>query len=238
MRKTHWLLRLSARTYAWLLRAYPAEYRRDYGEPMAAAFRDLCRATYRDCGAWGLLNVWLRVLADTAISSIHERGAEIMAALKKIFLTKFSSDTADRKFGMVFSVIGGLLIMPLVVHKMTLLGFNVEQMVIGIACASVVGMLLSFCGLAHAPRGKTLSWLTSLLQTKIGLRPANTKIRQYIFFGISLTVLIGGVFGIDALKLSEGGVLLALLGALAGSLVFLLCGLLLSPPLNTAQPAL
>jgi len=52
---------ISERVYQFLIRAYPAQFRREYEEPMAQHFRDQLRA------APGLLQctrLWLRTLAD------------------------------------------------------------------------------------------------------------------------------------------------------------------------------
>ena len=37
-------LRRFARAYAWLLRAYPAPFRAEFGDEMALVFSDCCRA--------------------------------------------------------------------------------------------------------------------------------------------------------------------------------------------------
>jgi hypothetical protein len=62
-------LRLSARAYAWLLRAYPVSFRAEFGGEMALVFSDCCRAAWR-CG--GPLGVWLllgRTLLDMLASA-------------------------------------------------------------------------------------------------------------------------------------------------------------------------
>ena len=233
------LLNFCERAYAWLLRAYPLDYRREFGGPMADAFRDLCRNTLRQRGAWGLLWVCLSVLADTAVTSMREQRGQIMSAPKKIFTAKLSSDSADRKFGLVVGGLASQLIMPLAVHKMTLLGCTADEMVTGIVCAGLVGTLIALCAVSHVPQDKSLMWFRRLLLTRITSRPANPKFRQLVFFAVSLIALVLGVFTVDALKLSEAQVLFGVLIALAAALFLLLCGLLLTPtpPKDTTPKA-
>ncbi|HXK09723.1 MAG TPA: hypothetical protein VMT70_08780 [Vicinamibacteria bacterium] len=48
-------LRVSARAYAWLLRAYPASFRAEFGGEMALVFSDCCRDAWssgRSTGVW------------------------------------------------------------------------------------------------------------------------------------------------------------------------------------------
>lgn len=67
---------LSVRVYRGLLRAYPREFRQEYGEAMIQVFRDLCLQP----GKAGLASVWGRVLLDYAVSLVSEqieRGVEM-----------------------------------------------------------------------------------------------------------------------------------------------------------------
>jgi len=54
---------ISERVYRLILKAYPAEYRREYGEPMLQLFRD----QLWECGPgrWRVVQLWGRILADT-----------------------------------------------------------------------------------------------------------------------------------------------------------------------------
>lgn len=64
---------LSARLYRQCLRLYPATFRRAYGQEMARAFRDLCRATYQQAGARGVALLWLPMLSDLIVNALGER---------------------------------------------------------------------------------------------------------------------------------------------------------------------
>lgn len=66
-------LTISERTYALLLRLYPADFRRGYGGPMRQLFRDVCRDAYRQGGASGLIVWWAAALVDLLQSVIAER---------------------------------------------------------------------------------------------------------------------------------------------------------------------
>src|SRR5258708_625948 len=58
----------SVRIYSTLLRAYPTEFRCEYGRTMTQVFRDLCLAE----GGIGLIWLWLRTLLDISISAPGE----------------------------------------------------------------------------------------------------------------------------------------------------------------------
>jgi len=62
-------LRLSARAYAWLLHAYPASFRAEFGGEMVVMFSDCCRDAWRFggwCGVWRLLG---RTVLDVLASA-------------------------------------------------------------------------------------------------------------------------------------------------------------------------
>jgi hypothetical protein len=71
------------------LLAYPATHRREYGGLMAQVFRDMCRDSYRQKGCVGLVGLWGRVLADTAVTAVAEHiyalreGGQIMAITRR-----------------------------------------------------------------------------------------------------------------------------------------------------------
>src|SRR6266481_5349613 len=62
----------SHRVYAWLLLAYPAEFRREYGPQMAQLFRDYYRTEKRHGSRLGLSQLWLRTLLDVAETAPKE----------------------------------------------------------------------------------------------------------------------------------------------------------------------
>jgi len=59
------------RVYGLLLLAYPAGFRREYGEEMARVFRDLYQESRRS-GGFRLVMFWLHILADVAASASGE----------------------------------------------------------------------------------------------------------------------------------------------------------------------
>jgi hypothetical protein len=82
-------LQAAERVYQGLLFAYPAAHRREYGGLMAQVFRDMCRDSYRQKGFVGLVGLWRRVLADTAVTAVAEHiyalreGGQIMAITRR-----------------------------------------------------------------------------------------------------------------------------------------------------------
>jgi hypothetical protein len=63
---------LAERLYRTLLFVYPETHRREYGPLMVQLFRDLCRDFYRQRGFAGLVQLWIRVLTDTAVAAPTE----------------------------------------------------------------------------------------------------------------------------------------------------------------------
>ena len=63
-------MNISYRLYGLLLFAYPAEFRREFGNEMLQVFRDCYRA---EAKARSLPSFWLRTLVDLAFTAIKER---------------------------------------------------------------------------------------------------------------------------------------------------------------------
>ena len=63
-------MNISYRLYGLLLFAYPAEFRREFGNQMLQVFRDCYRA---EANAGSLPNFWFRTLLDLASTAIKER---------------------------------------------------------------------------------------------------------------------------------------------------------------------
>jgi len=69
------IVTISTRVYHLLLRLCPAEYRAQYGAPMAQVFRALAREAYAQHGAWGITALWSRILPDTCVTALAEHWA-------------------------------------------------------------------------------------------------------------------------------------------------------------------
>jgi hypothetical protein len=63
---------LSVQLYRLLVSAYPAGFRREYGEPMVQAFRDSARQANQEGGGVALLALWGRILVDTFKTVVEE----------------------------------------------------------------------------------------------------------------------------------------------------------------------
>ncbi|GCE22488.1 Stp1/IreP family PP2C-type Ser/Thr phosphatase [Dictyobacter kobayashii] len=82
MASFHWMQSCSERLYQWLLLAYPSEFRREFGQEMAQAFRDCCREEVRTGGTARLFPLWGTVFYDFMKSVSIEH----FLTLKHIFL--------------------------------------------------------------------------------------------------------------------------------------------------------
>ena len=67
----------SVRVYERLIKAYPAEFRRQYGDEMARVFRELATDAHRRSGAAGLMTMWFRVLGDLLWTAPREHRMEM-----------------------------------------------------------------------------------------------------------------------------------------------------------------
>lgn len=68
----------SERVYRSLLRAYPREFRNDYGDEMAHSFRDLCREELHGRGGPGLAALWTHTLPELLRTALKERTSTVL----------------------------------------------------------------------------------------------------------------------------------------------------------------
>ncbi|MDQ6747958.1 MAG: hypothetical protein M3010_07645, partial [Candidatus Dormibacteraeota bacterium] len=67
---------LTLRIYTWLLRAYPAPFRRRFGAQMVQVFQDGCREARGRAGMAGLASWWLLTLRDLSGTALREHIVE------------------------------------------------------------------------------------------------------------------------------------------------------------------
>jgi hypothetical protein len=63
----------SERVYRVLLKAYPKQFRREYGPQMEQAFRELYREQRERCGKGGIFILWTRAISDLVATALAER---------------------------------------------------------------------------------------------------------------------------------------------------------------------
>ncbi len=78
-----WLLRVSDRIFQLVLAAYPSEFRRIYGKPMAQVFRDCCRDIYQQSGAGGVIVLWIAALYDIVVNALGEHISMLLHNFEK-----------------------------------------------------------------------------------------------------------------------------------------------------------
>lgn len=91
--------------YRWLLFAYPAEFRREYGAEMARFFDDRCREIAGAGGGALPWRFWLHILCDLAVSASAEHR-------EAFFHGRFLQEGSMR----VKTVIGGILLLAAVAN--------------------------------------------------------------------------------------------------------------------------
>jgi hypothetical protein len=82
------MMHFSTRLYRLLLRLYPAQHRREYGDLMVQAFRDLAREAYGQRGLIGLLLLWPGLLVDTFRAAYNEHRRTRKHAMKHLSYSK------------------------------------------------------------------------------------------------------------------------------------------------------
>jgi predicted permease len=87
---------LADRLYGWLLRAFPVEFRGDFGEDMAEDFRDQRQDAYEARGASGVVGLWVRTAVDVLRRAPREQadaiGADVRFALR--LMRRYALSTA------------------------------------------------------------------------------------------------------------------------------------------------
>ena len=72
----------SVRVYELLIRAYPASFRREYGNEMTQVFRELARDALRQRGALGIMMAWFGVLSDLVWTALQEHLSELQGRIE------------------------------------------------------------------------------------------------------------------------------------------------------------
>ena len=87
---------LADRLYGWLLRAFPVEFRGDFGEAMAEDFRDQREEAYEARGTSGVARLWVRTVVDFVRRAPREQadaiGADVRFALR--LMRRYALSTA------------------------------------------------------------------------------------------------------------------------------------------------
>jgi hypothetical protein len=104
---------LSERIYRFLLRAYPARYREQYGEPMACCFRDQLRAAGTPVA---FARLWARTMCDLACTvpghrlRLHATPCVFSEAFRQsIFMARAEASSFGRREITVEHLLLGLL---------------------------------------------------------------------------------------------------------------------------------
>ena len=100
------------RIYRRLLRMYPADFRRDYAEPMSQLFADRARDARIGRGPTGMLQLWVHILVDTvttAASQHLERDRTMAHSAAPV------PTVSSRAMGMAGILAGAVLLAPFVI---------------------------------------------------------------------------------------------------------------------------
>ena len=139
-KRTHFSsLRVSQRLYAFVLKAYPAEFRREYGPHMAQVFRD-CHCAAENCDRpVVLMQFWLVTLLDLIKTAPKEhvdnlrKGKSVMNNLRRDALALFGC--------VAIIAVAVLLHRYILAHQVvTLIGYALD----GLIVTGVIGNFIVF----------------------------------------------------------------------------------------------
>lgn len=140
------LVGYSVALYRFLLAAYPAAFRNEYGEAMVQLFRDTAREAYRRGGSLSLVAVWLQTLADFTISVLRQHRDKPLdgsseSVLLGDFLHKWQRLGSDALCVSAFSAWYGLHLLRLYFQRATLVWVTLTAIAFGIWSASLFDRL-------------------------------------------------------------------------------------------------
>jgi hypothetical protein len=132
-------LRVSQRLYAFVLKAYPAEFRREYGPHMAQVFRDCHRAAENCDRPVVLMHFWLVTLLDLIKTAPKEhvdnlrKGKSVMNNLRRDAIALFGC--------IAIIAVAVLLHRYILAHQaVTLIGYTLD----GLVVTGVIGNFIVF----------------------------------------------------------------------------------------------
>ena len=130
----------SQRFYALMLKAYPAQFRREYGPHMVQVFRDCNRAAESHKSPLGLVQFWLNILIDLVKTAPKEHVENLRK--EKSVINNLRRD-ALALFGCItIIVVAFLLLRYMLAHQgsPTLIGFALDAIVV----TGVIGNFIVF----------------------------------------------------------------------------------------------
>jgi len=102
-------LNASIRIYRVLLRAYPASFRRDYGEEMAILFQEMAEDALCRGGAAGLGGLCCRMLLDVVSTAI---GQHLLATTRRTAMLRILFSPGYRVLALAVALLIGALVTP------------------------------------------------------------------------------------------------------------------------------
>ncbi|HLI68570.1 MAG TPA: hypothetical protein VKV19_02315 [Ktedonobacteraceae bacterium] len=80
-KRVPWIITCSLLLYRWLLALAPDEFSGEYAGPALQVFRQCCWDAYRECGARGVLRLWLPTFADALRGILAEQSTTLKRVL-------------------------------------------------------------------------------------------------------------------------------------------------------------
>jgi hypothetical protein len=196
----------SVRVYEMLVKAYPASFRKAYGDEMVRVFGELAADAWRERRGAGVLRVWLRVLGDLlwTVPKEHvidwktcEGGAAMR--LKSLLTRELLSDEVKRRWGvrLARAYLFGFALAFLVgmISKFASMNITETQLFFGVLL--VVAMALQVVGAG--------------LVVQLGAPERSFNLVQIAIHTTAALVMILGVWKLASMAITEYELILGLL---------------------------
>lgn len=188
----------SVQVYRTLIRLYPASFRAEFGDEMVHVFRNLATDAWQQRQRAGLMLVWLRVVADLVrtapkqhLSSWNSNDGGFAMSLKSLLTRRFLSDDIERQYCRIAVPGFAILFSSLFVWRLLSMNMTTPQLLLGILLTIDMAIKAIGLGLLQSRRGQ---------DDRSRLLPG---VAQIVVFTMSGLVMIGGIWTLAFLTLTE-----------------------------------
>jgi hypothetical protein len=181
------LAQWSVRIYKMLICAYPAAFRKEFGDEMVAIFRHLAADAHRRRGIVGLFAICFRVLADLVRTVPKEHWAEWnnqgenAMTFKSVLMRKIGPDHFSPRWARRWILVFSFMIMALSIKALTNMKLTSVEQLFGILLIAAMTL-----------QGISYGLLVPLLHRNDASR-FNNSASQIVIYAASLIVMVLGI---------------------------------------------
>lgn len=211
------LVQWTVRIYEILILAYPANFRKKYGNEMALVFRDSAGDAWRKRGVIGLFAVCLRMLPDLmrTVPSEHlsewtSHEGETAMSLKSLMMCRIGPDNVSPRWARLWILIFSFVLMVLYIKALTNMKLTSVELLFGVLLITAMtlqgisyGLLIPLFRRTNSSMFKSQPsqiavYAASLIVMVLGIRilasMVLTEFQLFIGVLLSLNVMMNGCF--------------------------------------------